>query len=68
VQDRIKKGRKVVTTIDFLNPDIVNNTEALKETLKALYKRLWHKILKAQLIVGIKVLKSCSLSCQMLGI
>ncbi|KAF1365307.1 mannitol 1-phosphate dehydrogenase [Lizonia empirigonia] len=48
-QDCVKESRKAAMAMDFLTPEAVDNTTALKEALEASYRWLWHDDLEAQL-------------------
>ncbi|KAH6616537.1 mannitol 1-phosphate dehydrogenase [Boeremia exigua] len=47
-QDCIEKSRNAAMAMDFLEPQIIDDTAALKEALRASYKWLWHEDLEAQ--------------------
>ncbi|KAF2633698.1 mannitol 1-phosphate dehydrogenase [Macroventuria anomochaeta] len=48
-QSCIEKSRNAAMVMDFLEPEIVDDTTALKEALRTSYKWLWHEDLEAQL-------------------
>lgn len=48
-QGCVEKSRNAALAMDFLIPDSVDDTVALKQALQASYKWLWHEDLEAQL-------------------
>ncbi|KAJ4322825.1 hypothetical protein N0V94_002206 [Neodidymelliopsis sp. IMI 364377] len=51
-QDCIKKSREAAMAMDFLLPETIDDTSALKQALEIPYNWLWHDDLESQLAVA----------------
>lgn len=55
-QSCIKKSRSAAFAMDFLDPQVLDNSAALKETLQTSYRWLWHEDLEEQVAKAKKLL------------